>query len=196
MGESRSCKGRVRWAGLLIVLTAVVVATSARGQPRGEAQPWFPYPPGLQLFPIVLVGQPSELRVTLSTEENAKPFLYCTGRCEAWAYKGTYRVAVRSTRLTAAGQKEIRLKRPCEIKVRARERNETSAPTTVGLVLLPAGLGMIAFGAVAARNEHDAATRVGPLLVYGGVATVVAALVLLIVGGARDTTTPEVSITP
>ena len=180
----------------MIAILTLLGAPGAHAQERVWPPPTRPPPylPESYLFPIVLVGEPEGLRVTLSTEDGAKPFLYCTARCGGWAYPGTYWVAVRSTRTTAAGGKEIRLKRASEIRVQARKRDETSVATTVGLAVSGAGIGLVALGAATEKHEEDAAVSGSAVMIEVGLLTIVAGGVLLLVGGSRDTTVPDVTI--
>ncbi len=177
-----------------VCLVAALPASAQERVPEQQAR-LLPYPPGVHLFPIVLVSEPEGLRVTLSTEDDERPYLYCTDHCNGWAYEGSYWVAVRSTRKTAAGRTKVRLRRPSEIRVRAQERDQTSAPSTVGLVLTPIGVGLMVLG-IATAKEDDRDDHSGAIEFGLGLATLAAGIVLLIVGDSRDTTTPEISVTP
>jgi hypothetical protein len=189
----------MRGSGVTVALFALFVGVSAHAHAEapGYAPPPMPYPPGVHLFPIVVVGHPSDLKVTLSTEEYGKPFLYCEGRCEALAYKGEYWIGARSTPHTAAGQKRIRLADSSTIDVRPRKKDAQSTPTTVGLALLGSGLGMFALALLTAENENSSGDRASYLpatLFIGSVFTTAAGLVLLL-GDSSDTTIPDVEIT-
>lgn len=136
--------------------------------------------------------------MTLATTEDGKPFLFCEGTCNAWAHPGEYWISVRSTQRTAAGQKRIWLAETSKIDVRAREKDEQATTTTLGLIFLGSGLGVFSLALLTAgeRNSQDGADSTGILLFWGSVLSTAAGLVLLLVGGARDTTVPNVRITP
>jgi hypothetical protein len=158
------------------------------------APPPLAYPPGLHLFPIVVEGEPHDLKITLSTEENGKPFLYCVGRCNAYAYAGDYWLSVRSSRETLPGKKEIRLKHSSVIHVRGQPRDADSAVGIVGVSLLGGGIGLVGLG----LSYHDDDENQGGSMVLMGLASIVAGVVLVIVSSAQnhDEKKPEVSIEP
>lgn len=189
--------------GLRVAVFALFFSVYGQAQtPPPTPPPLLPYPPGLHLFPIVVQGRPHDLKVTLATEENGKPFLYCEGRCGAWAYPGEYWIAVRSTPHTAAGKRAIRLSRPSTIEVGAREKDAQATTTTVGLVFIGAGLGLFAASAYMAAQDDDDdyddddndIAGVSALTFGLSALSGVTGLVLLMVGGTRDTTVPDVTI--
>ena len=186
------------WAAMALALSTLVSVATVRAQSQVEfPPPPIPYPTGIHLFPIVLVGHPSDLKLTLSTEEGGKPFLYCTGRCEALAYSGDYWVSVRSTADTSAGTKRIRVSEASEIHVRPRSKDADSAPSTVGVAMLGGGLGLFALAVALPEDDNDAGMMSQKAIFgLGGLGSIVAGVVLVIVGSALDTTTPEVSISP
>jgi hypothetical protein len=169
-----------------------------------QAQPATPATPRderkeLRLFPIVVQGRPWDLKVTLSTAEGSKPFLYCEGTCDAWVYPGEYWVDVRATPHTVAGRRHIELTEPSRVEVRARKRDETSATGVVGLVLVPSGLGLVAMSFGVAhlekqREDYDPATSSASSLFLLGLLTTMSGLVCMIIGGSQTVTVPHVSV--
>jgi hypothetical protein len=184
---------RFGWLGLLCCAVAQAQPTTPVA-PRDERNE-------LKLFPIVVQGRPWDLKVTLSTAEGRKPFLYCEGTCDAWVYPGEYWVDVRSTPHTVAGRRRIELTEPSKVEVRARRRDETSATGVVGLVLVPSGLGLIAMSFGVAhleqqRADHDPAMSGAASLFMFGALVTVSGLLCMVIGGSQTVTVPKVSVVP
>jgi hypothetical protein len=185
----------VRFGSLSVFCCAVAQAQPATPvAPRDESKE-------LRRFPIVVQGRPWDLKVTFSTAEGRKPFLYCEGTCDAWVYPGEYWVDVRATPHTVAGRRRIELTEPSKVEVRARNRDETSATGIVGLVLVPSGLGLIAMSFGVAhleqqRADHDPATSSAPAFFMFGALVTVSGLLCMVIGGSQTVTVPKVSVEP
>ncbi len=168
---------------------------------RGSRRVPHRVPRGLRRARRAQWHRPRDLKVTLSTAEDRKPFLYCEGTCDAWVYPGEYWVDVRATPHTVAGRRRIELTEPSKVEVRARKRDETSATGIVGLVLVPSGLGLIAMSFGVAhleqqRADHDPAmSSAAGLFMFGALVTV-SGLRCMVIGGSQTVTVPKVSVEP
>lgn len=173
------------------VLATLLFANAVHAQ--GYAPPPTPYPEGIRPFPVILVGAPDELRFTLSTERDGKPFVRCIGRCALLLPTGGYWISVMSTRNSVSGKEAFDIEEPSVVRVKAMPRDRISVASIFGLSLLGGGLALLGYGLVA-KNESDEGERDR---VFLGCASLGAGVGLTLAGGVADTrTTPDVSVQP